>query len=1452
MATDGIFATPDSALLVSITVLDDQIKRGETSSVAIRFAAAVQKLTVSDFVVQGGKLASLSSSDGGVNWTAIFTPTSNIEDTSNVVSLLERSVVAAGNKTNEAGTSNNYQVDTKAPLVTFKIYDSALKLGDSSPVSIKFSEPVTGLELSDLTVENGRLTDLVKVDSTTWTAVLWANDNVTDLSNVITLAAEAVTDLAGNANLLKNSTAFKIDSTRPDATLELTDKVLHKGDTTELTVTFSEAVKGLDLSDFVVASGALSNLRTVDNVVWTADFTPTDNLTDTTNSIQLRTGAVIDSFSNKNLVAKTAGTYKVDTLAPVATITLASDTLVKDGYTTVTISFTESVTGLDISDFEVENGELSALVRVPDTNTWTATLTVTSSNVTSLSNLIKLKADAVVDAFGNTNAQAQTSFAVDTVSPTVVITDDEGATGNIAGGSITYTFTFSEAVTGFVADDVTVNNGTKGAFTAVSPTVYTLVVTPDANYEGNVTVDVAAGVAIDAETNTNAAAGQSVQAVDTKAPTVVITDDEGATGNIAGGSITYTFTFSEAVTGFVADDVTVNNGTKGAFTAVSPTVYTLVVTPDANYEGNVTVDVAANKAVDAQSNANTAASQSVQVVDTKVPTVSITDDEGATGNIAGGSITYTFTFSEAVTGFVADDVTVNNGTKGAFTAVSSTVYTLVVTPTEGFEGNVTVDVAASKAVDAQSNANTAASQSVQAVDTKAPTVNIALADAALIAGASTSVTFTFSEAVSGFTNADLSISAGTLSPVGTSDGGVTWTATFTADANINSATNLITLAASGVADANGNANAATSSANYTIESDQSVTWTNFLAGNVTMHSGSEVNKLTITAVPNGADLNDNDTAFANISNVELMEYQAATGAIDLTLSQNSENAGVREVTVSGAYGSSIISLEGYATGVKLTTGSGHDTVYGSDYADTLLTGLGDDSIDAGGGNANDSIDAGEGNNTIKAGDGDDIVLAGSGNDTIDAGAGDDSINAGAGIDSIDAGLGNDTIYGAQNNDNIQGNAGDDTLVISTTYAPVDDNNALEGVEIITVAGNGGAVGIDLANQLGESFRVNLSNAGDTVLLADGADTVIGGDGADMINTDGGNDSVDAGKGNDSILTGEGTDVVNAGDGNDTIDTGAGSDVVNAGKGNDVVEAGQGDTLDGGDDTDTLRFGSNFDDSSTDQVAGFENYDLTADGLTVNLASQTEDISIQGFASGASNITTGSGNDTLIGGTGADTLNGGAGNDAINAGEGADSLLGGSGDDSIVGADNDVKLDGGDGTDTVLITNNFNDGANDALLVDVEEVTLIASGKTLNLGGQSEGMTINGTGGVDTIVTGSGANLVNANYGDDVVTTGTGNNTVIGNDGNDTINVGGGQVSIDGGNGNDSIAMGTTLTANDTIAGGAGTDNLSFTDSNSATNDLNNVTGIDNILLGGDTLAASKFALLPRATVSCSI
>jgi hypothetical protein len=107
--------------------------------------------------------------------------------------------------------------------------------------------------------------------------------------------------------------------------------------------------------------------------------------------------------------------------------------------------------------------------------------------------------------------------------------------------------------------------------------------------------------------------------------------------------------------------------------------------------------------------------------DTTRPTVTITDDRNS---ITNGNITYTFSFSEAVSGFTAADVTVANGSKGAFTAVSGSVYTLVVTPSPGFVGNVTVDIGNDIAQDGAGNGNSAATQSAQAVDTLAPGVPV--------------------------------------------------------------------------------------------------------------------------------------------------------------------------------------------------------------------------------------------------------------------------------------------------------------------------------------------------------------------------------------------------------------------------------------------------------------------------------------------------------------------------------------------------------------------------------------------------------------------------------------------------------------------------------------------------------------------------------------------------------
>jgi hypothetical protein len=92
--------------------------------------------------------------------------------------------------------------------------------------------------------------------------------------------------------------------------------------------------------------------------------------------------------------------------------------------------------------------------------------------------------------------------------------------------------------------------------------------------------------------------------------------------------------------------------------------------------------------------------------DTTPPTVTIASNVSAP--TATGPVTFTFVFSEDVgTSFEAADVTVAGGTAGAFTRVDGSQATLVVTPTPGVAGTITVSVAPGSFADIAGNANAA-------------------------------------------------------------------------------------------------------------------------------------------------------------------------------------------------------------------------------------------------------------------------------------------------------------------------------------------------------------------------------------------------------------------------------------------------------------------------------------------------------------------------------------------------------------------------------------------------------------------------------------------------------------------------------------------------------------------------------------------------------------------------
>jgi hypothetical protein len=273
----------------------------------------------------------------------------------------------------------------------------------------------------------------------------------------------------------------------------------------------------------------------------------------------------------------------------------------------------------------------------------------------------------------------------------------------VATNNITYTFTFLEPVIDFTSDDVAVVNGVAGTLTKVSDRVYTLVITPIDEFVGEVSVSIAADKFTDVAGNNNLASEIITQAVNTKNADVVISTD--AIG-ISISDVTYTFTFNENVTGFTIDDIVVQNGTKGTFTAVNGSIYTLVVTPDTQKTGNISVSIASNVAIDADSNGNLAASAALQAfnTDTANPILTITDNISDTQ--ANGNIIFTFTFNEYVNGFTTGDITVTNASKGSFVTVETgRVYTLVVAPLS--TGEVTITVAENMVTDLGGNANLA-------------------------------------------------------------------------------------------------------------------------------------------------------------------------------------------------------------------------------------------------------------------------------------------------------------------------------------------------------------------------------------------------------------------------------------------------------------------------------------------------------------------------------------------------------------------------------------------------------------------------------------------------------------------------------------------------------------------------------------------------------------------------
>ena len=261
-----------------ITISDSSLIIGESASVTFIFTNAITAFTTADLTVTNASLSDLSSSDGGITWTAILTPASGTFDTSNVISLDYSSLtdLSTGNSGLGSDSSANFSVDTIRPTLALgsqiSISDLVLTSGETATVSLEFSESITGLTADDFTVSNAVIGSVSSSDGgITWTATLTPNPNVSDVSNVISLNIGGISDTRGNTGLgtitssnfaINNSPVISfstvnvvLPSINEDPVLVSGKKILDLFNTR-----FSDIDQGSSLGGLIVTSNTASSL----------------------------------------------------------------------------------------------------------------------------------------------------------------------------------------------------------------------------------------------------------------------------------------------------------------------------------------------------------------------------------------------------------------------------------------------------------------------------------------------------------------------------------------------------------------------------------------------------------------------------------------------------------------------------------------------------------------------------------------------------------------------------------------------------------------------------------------------------------------------------------------------------------------------------------------------------------------------------------------------------------------------------------------------------------------------------------------------------------------------------------------------------------------------------------------------------------------------------------------
>jgi len=500
----GIAISLPLTTVSSLTRVNTSPTNAATVNWTMTLASATTGVTASNFsltgtATSGASVGTPTTSNGGVTWNV---PVTTGTGSGTVILNLNNSIGTNPTVSNVPFTGDTYAMDKAAPTVAMSSSANNPTGTSPIPVTVIFSESVTGFAAGDITPGNGTVNNFAGSGSS------YTFDLVPSGQGLVTanIGGSVAQDAAGNGNSAATQFSRTFDSVAPTVTINQAGGQADPASTSPInfTVVFNEPVTGFANGDISLSGTAGATTAVVSGGPSTYNVAVSGMSGNGTVIAAVNLNAAQDAAGNNSTASTSTDSTVNYAVAPAydLSLTLSEGTLNIDastsaGATNVTLRLVTGAGGPFVEIFDATR-TIGASPGMTQVNA--NTVRVPFASITSITLTGTVLADSFAFDFSHGDFCPSGGISVAGGGPTVAPGDVLSVDGDFISGS-------SYSATGAGAGTLVLDASNVIAFTGLEPvdlsaasfSDFAITVDPSSTVTGNVTTTV---TAVDAGVNT--------------------------------------------------------------------------------------------------------------------------------------------------------------------------------------------------------------------------------------------------------------------------------------------------------------------------------------------------------------------------------------------------------------------------------------------------------------------------------------------------------------------------------------------------------------------------------------------------------------------------------------------------------------------------------------------------------------------------------------------------------------------------------------------------------------------------------------------------------------------------------------------------------------------------------------------------------------------------------------